>query len=219
MALMYILDDSVFQESKNIALGIHPKKPMALEFSEWFMRVFSIDVLNFQFYQLQNSRSHCLCLIIMDYESLMDMRRSPFKSLDDQLITAEFRRLALKYEFATHPMLENLVVTYCDFLLEVRTEANWRARKEVNAQLMGKFPAVWNVVALFDQLVVFYYTDDDIVLNEKNGNSTILVDDYYSILKKFDELHSFSRDKLVVKFDSKENLDKNFEGNLFYYTR
>jgi len=38
-------------------------------------------------------------------------------------------------------------------------------------------------------------------------------------LKAYDVLDYFTRENISLKFDSKENLDKNYDGNLFYYTR
>jgi hypothetical protein len=72
---------------------------------------------------------------------------------------------------------------------------------------------------MFSSSVVFYYSDADITVNENNGISKAIMDTYYSILKKYDELNYFTRENIRLKFDSKENLDKNYQGNLFYYTR
>jgi hypothetical protein len=72
---------------------------------------------------------------------------------------------------------------------------------------------------MFTASVVFYHSDVDIMTNENNGLSNSITNDYYSILKKYDELNYYTRENISLKFDSKENLDKNFEGSLFYYTR
>lgn len=65
----------------------------------------------------------------------------------------------------------------------------------------------------------FYYFDADIVVNENNGISKAITDTYYSILKEYDKPNYFTSENISLKFDSKENLDKNYQGNLFYYTR
>jgi hypothetical protein len=41
--------------------------------------------------------------------------------------------------------------------------------------------------------------------------------DYWQALEKHDEFAVFQPGELAVTFDSKENLDRNYEGNLFYY--
>ena len=39
------------------------------------------------------------------------------------------------------------------------------------------------------------------------------------LLTIFTTFNYFTRENIQVKFDSKENVDKNYEGSLFYYTR
>ncbi len=72
---------------------------------------------------------------------------------------------------------------------------------------------------MFSGLVVFYFTDNDISVSNVNGASEKITNDYYTILKKYDELNYFTRENIAIKFDSKENVDNNFGGSLFYYTR
>jgi hypothetical protein len=40
---------------------------------------------------------------------------------------------------------------------------------------------------------------------------------YFDILKKYDEFGYFKRDFYSVFLDSKENFDKNYESNWYYY--
>ena len=115
--------------------------------------------------------------------------------------------------------LEDLFVIYNDFSEEAKTEANWKARPEVEAQIVGKYPAIWKVLTPFSNLIVFYYSDADIVANEAAGLSTAIADAYFSILRRYDVLGYFTRENINIKFDSKENVDANYEGNLFYYSR
>ena len=78
---------------------------------------------------------------------------------------------------------------------------------------------MWDVIAKLLGSVVFYYCDADITANENNGISKTITDAYFSVLKRYDELNYFTRKNVNLKFDSKENLDKNYQGNLFYCTR
>ncbi len=51
--------------------------------------------------------------------------------------------------------------------------------------------------------------------NEKNGITEEMKQSYLSEIAKVDEFHFFKEGYII--FDSKENLDKNYEGNLYYY--
>ena len=74
-------------------------------------------------------------------------------------------------------------------------------------------------MALFKSSVVFYFSDEDIFRYLESGISQTVTDEYYSILKKHDDLSLFTKDNLRLSFDSKENVDKNYAGSLFYYSR
>jgi hypothetical protein len=142
----------------------------------------------------------------------------PNKEYQNQ-IAREFQSLAAKHRFATEEQLRDLFVIYNDFSEEAKTEANWKAIDRFKWVAKFKYPTVWKVISMFSSTVVFYHRDSDIMPNEQKGLSEKIVDDYYSVLKKYDDLNYFTRENIQVKFDSKENVDKNYEGSLFYYTR
>ena len=87
---------------------------------------------------------------------------------------------------------------------EAKTDANWRAIEEAKDTITSKYPMVWHIEAIFSSSVVFYYSDDEISENEKTGISQKIAGDYYSILKKYDELNYFTPENLIIKFDSRE---------------
>jgi hypothetical protein len=213
---MVLLDDKIYQETKEIVLGKRQKGPLLSELSAWFKARYSVSVLNIQFSQLIASSQYRLLLIV---ESTQDYQKLHHPAYEPEEQALEFRRLALKYRFADEAKLNNLFVTCNDFSEEAKTDANWKAMQEVKELIRSQYACVWCVEAMFSHLVVFYYRDRDIQVNKNNGTSQAIIDVYYSILKKYDELDYFTRENIVVKFDSKENLDKNYEGSLFYYSR
>lgn len=196
---------------------------MLIEFSDWFMRAFSVKVLNIEFGKLKHSKTnrHRLYVIVENTEGHRKMHVERLKPKEEyqRQIADEFHRIALKYQLATEEQLENLFVTYNDFSEEAKTEANWKATKEFRDFVKNKYSVIWDVLAMFSSLVVFCFLDSDIVTNESKGISETIADDYYSILKKYDELNYFTRENIHLRFDSKENLDKNYKGNFLYYSR
>lgn len=220
---MVLLDDDIYKETKEIISGKRKKSPLLIELSEWFSLRYSVKVLNIQFSKLTgpNEDRFRLYVIIENSEDYQKMYVSPSQPNEvcQGQIALEFRRLALKHGFTDEANLKNLFVIYNDFSEEARTEANWKAAKEVETQIKKQYPVVWAVESMFSSSVVFYYSDADIAVNENNGLSQAITDTYYSILKKYDEFHYFTRENISLKFDSKENLDKNYQGSLFYYTR
>ncbi|MHB1455690.1 MAG: hypothetical protein ACYC0V_02130 [Armatimonadota bacterium] len=220
---MVLLDDNIYQETKELILGKHEKTPLLIELSDWFMSEYSIKILNIQFNKLTgpNEKRHRLYIIIEkteDYKKMWNDFLHPNENCQRR-IALEFRRLALKHNFADASKLNNLFITYNDFSEEAKTEANWNAAKDVKLQIMSAYTGVWNVVSRFTDSSVLYFTDAEIAINEQNGLSQIITNTYYSILKKYDDLNYYTRENIHLEFDSKENLDNNFEGSLFYYSR
>jgi hypothetical protein len=220
---MVLLDDKTYQETKDIILGKSKRSPLLNEFALWFSRKYSVKIVNFTFDKLTTLgvNRHRLCVIIENtkgYEKMFT-RTFEYNGVYQFETAHEFEKLAVKHKFTDEESLEDLFVSFIDFSDEARTDANWKAKKEVKESLKDKYSFIWNVISPFSGSVVFYYDNQDVETYKNNGISRQITDEYYSILKKYDELNYFTKENICLTFDSKENLDKNYEGNLFYYTR
>lgn len=155
-----------------------------------------------------------------DYQKMYIDTFNPNPKYQKQ-IALEFEKLVKEYNFTNSSNLSNLFVAYNDFSEEAKADANWSAIKEAKHFLKQKYcnDSLWHVEAEFSAVVVFYLRDSDIILNDKKGINGKVKLDYFNILKKYDELKYYTFDNFIIAFDSKENLDKNYEGNLFYYSR
>ena len=220
--MKYLLDDDIYEETKEIALGKIEKNPVLAELSEWFLSTYSVPVLNFQFGKPERSKikGYRLYVILETTEDFNKMFHSPLQLNEEYAaqICAEFKRIALQHQFATKAQLRGMWVRYNDFSVEARTDTNSRVIKEAKTRILKIHPEVWSVVGDgFAGAVVFYYTDENVLDNQNSGVSKTIIENYYSLLKKYDELNVFTRENMNLKFDSKENLDRNYEGNLYYY--
>jgi hypothetical protein len=220
---MLLLDEEHYHETKNIVLGRSNKSPLVMELSDWFVRTYSVKLLNIEFDKMStlNTKRHRLSVILENPEDYQKMHVSvhmPKKEYQKE-IADEFQKLAAKYSFATEEQLEDLFVFYIDFSDEVKMTVCQNAAKEVERVIKVKFSAVWDVFTSFGKLFVFYYSDSDIINNEGNGISKAITEEYFSIVKKNDELNYLTIDNIWLKFDSKENLDKNYNGSFQNYIR
>jgi len=68
-------------------------------------------------------------------------------------------------------------------------------------------------------IVVFYMTDKVLNENIKNGTNDNIKNDCLRLLRLYDEFDYFNEKTLKLTFDSKQNLDENYQGNSFYYFR
>lgn len=220
---MVFLDHDTYYKAKNIALGTTQRSPLANQLALWAAAEYAIKILDIQVKKLEPPAkfSYELRVIVANAEDYRKTLLAPWER-NEQLLT-EFARqylaLAAQLGETQEIRLTDLHVVCTDFSDEAMTEANWKATKEFGLQVKRLYPTIWEVMSLFDSSVVFYFADAEIAANEASGVSQAVTDKYYSILKQHDDLNLFSRDNIRLLFDSKENVDKNYAGSLFYYSR
>jgi len=78
---------------------------------------------------------------------------------------------------------------------------------------------IWRIDGFSRTIVVFFYTDKDIRRNTENGACAKIAKRCLEGIKPYDEFGYLTKASFRLKFDSKENLDRNYKGSLFYYWR
>ncbi len=220
---MVFLDHDTYYKAKNIALGTTQRSPLANQFAFWAAAECAIEILDIQLTKLEPPAkfSYELRVIVANAEDYRKTFLAPWER-NEQLLTEiarQYLALAAQHGETQDIRLTDLHVVCTDFSHEAMTEANWKATKEFGLQVKHLYPTIWEVMSLFDTSVVFYFSDAEIAANEASGVSQAVTNEYYSILKQHDDLNLFSRDNIRLSFDSKENVDKNYAGSLFYYSR
>ena len=219
---MVLLDEDIYQETREIVLGQREKTPLLIELADWLMQKYSIKMLNFQFAKLKgpSEKRYRLYIIVTSKENMKRMHIDFRPNADYQeQIANKFRKLSIKHRYTDKEKLENLFVTFNDYSDEAMTLANWSAIEEAREEIKNKYSSVWDLLEMFSSTVVFYYLETQIKENAINEVSEKIKTDYYKILKKYDELNYYTTENLLIKFDSKENLDENYQGSIFRYSR
>ena len=220
---MVLLSKETYQDTRNIVLGHKEKGQFLDEFSDWLKDEFDIDALNFEFGPLPgpNEQRYRLYIIVKSAEdrNKMIVETYNFNPAYQQQIKTKFQELNQRYRYTDESKLIDLFVAFGDFSHDAKTLANWAAIDKARKIIKVKYEFVWRVHAQFERSVVFCYFTQQILENEINGINDQITYEYFQILQEYDECNCFQPDTFVIKFDSKENLDKHFEGNLFYYDR
>jgi hypothetical protein len=218
---MYVLEDDVYEETEKIKLGRLDQSPLLKDLSDWFAQRFKVKVLNFRFDTIRISKRNRFRLSIIvdnknDYEKMVPDELQNNEIIEN-LVAVEFKSLTQKHGFPIDKRVKNIFIVFYDFSIEVMTKANERVVEGFRKQIKAEHPSVWEIYEAFDSLVVFYYLGNQVEENRRNGISETIRDSYYEAVKQFDEMNYFTRKNIEITFDSKENLDKNFEGNFYYY--
>ena len=217
------VDNHTYQETLDLLKGRKSLSPMYAELKAWLYDEFRVTAYNFEFREMNWSYAPGKYRLFIqlsskaDYDSMFD--GGNYSAEKQAAISEKLCELALQYHMPDVENYQNVFVAYCDFSEEIRSDYNGKAYLLLKEELKEKYTrhSVWDIIALFSSLTVFYQTDADIRLNQDNGVSKQIKDEYYDTLHRLDEFHVFSYEHFNVTFDSKENLDNNFEGNLFYY--
>ena len=77
--------------------------------------------------------------------------------------------------------------------------------------------AIWDISGFSAFVVVFYPTDRDVRANQENGESSRVEARCRELISRYDEFSYMGPALPVVRFDSKQNVDENYSGNMFYY--
>jgi len=211
---IFLLEKKVYEATKEIILGKVEKHPFLIEFSDWLMRKYSIKILNAQLFSDFPDRFYIIIENTKDFEKMLinpsnfsQRKQNPKYEAE---IISKIKELGRKHNFASEFRLRDIYIKYHDFLPEVQTDVNFRAIKEARASITKKYPMVWYVEVDFYGTIIFYYLDKDILVNKENGLSKVIEEEYFLILKKYDDISFITKENLILEFDSKENLDKNF---------
>lgn len=77
---------------------------------------------------------------------------------------------------------------------------------------------IWHIMKTGDNAVdFFFHTEAQLALSKTNNIQNELRNAYISVLKRQVGFEEWNASKLACQFDSKENLDKNYDGNWYYY--
>jgi hypothetical protein len=78
---------------------------------------------------------------------------------------------------------------------------------------------LWTIHRCFGRVVFLFFTDEQAQAHAKGGLLEAYADLYFEVLQRHDEFRYVRRDRFGIEFDSKENFDKNYRSNWFFYDR
>jgi hypothetical protein len=217
--------DPDYAETKLVKRGERVLTPLFKELADWIAAVYpGVVVLNIYYDKVARpaNLAHPRLNVIFEWEDekkLFCVDYGSFDPLKADAIAAKFKELLRDHpeqSFDTN----RLFVIFSAFEPVARLEAIWRVRPEQLAQLQSKMnnPAIWQIRGDWGGIGVFFYTNAQLK-NLQDGLKAECADAYAEIISEYDEFGYFQRKPAQVTFESKENFDKNYHGNWFYYDR
>jgi hypothetical protein len=235
---MIMPSDKDYKETKLIKQGKRKLNPDFVGLADWINEKFNVGVINIFYDTIDNKEKRPRLSIIFEYQNdELKFRDGNFGNYDEKkqkIIADKFKEIVnqenkinsiwtklfhvtsdLKYN------TDNLFVVFTSFEPISKDEVNSRIPKVEIERLKKALNCsdLWEIYRQFSKTTFFFHTDKQIQDYSNIGKKEEFSEIYFNLLKKYDEFGYFDLESFSVEFDSKENFDKNYESNWFYYSR
>lgn len=235
---MIVSTDPDYLDTKLVKQGVKRVDPIFQELADWIKQKFDTSVLNIYYDKIDVDKNRPRLSIIFDYYSNVEKFRDQIGNYDEEkqnLIANQFRQILKSKSIPNRSFFDRLFKKSStsqfdtDRLLVIFKAFEPIAREEVNHNIpqaeIDKLKQelssknVWEIYREFAITTYFFYTDKQIEDYNADGTAQIMTQQYFDILKKYDEFDYIKPNTYFLTFDSKENFDNNFKSNWFWYSR
>lgn len=235
---MIVSTDPDYLDTKLVKQGVKKLDPIFQELADWINEKFDTQVLNIYYDKIDVDKDRPRLSVIFEYYSSVEKFKDQIGNYETEkqnLIANQFRQVLKSKLIPSRSFFDRLFKKFyasqfdTDRLLVIFTAFEPIAREEVNhkipqaeidnlkQELTSK--NVWEIYREFATTTYFFHTDKQIEDYKADGTTQMMTQQYFDILKKYDEFDYIKPDTYFLTFDSKENFDKNFESNWFWYSR
>jgi hypothetical protein len=215
---MIISSDPDYLDTKLVKQGKKHLDPIFQELADWIYQKFNTKVLNIYYDKIDTDYNRPRLNIIFEYYKDEIKFRDGIGNFDSKKQTP----IADKFrEMPTNLDTERILVIFASFEPVAREEANNKIPQIEIDKLRNELAIkeIWKIYREFSLTTFFFFTDKQIEYFTNDGTKELIKMKYFELLKKYDEFDYFKSDTYLLSFDSKENFDKHFESNWFYYSR
>ena len=106
-----------------------------------------------------------------------------------------------------------------DFERIARSEADEKITQDEVEELKISIgdKKLWEIMPSYHFPIFFLYTEKQVKSYKSSEKIKEWSNKYFEMLKKYDEFGYYKKDSFSIKLDSKENFDKNYKSNWYYY--
>lgn len=223
---MILPSDTDYKNTKQIKKSMKSINPKYKKLSAWIEKRYRVKVLNIIVKKYNNKPKGVIVKninIILEFEKdIIIFRKGDignYYSDKQKSIINEYKKIELLGDKNDDISIQ-YTVTCSIFESIAKIEANNNIPENEIKKLHRKFGLknVWLIDRCFANLIIFVYTDKQLNSLPKKLKK-FYIDEYFSILKKYDEFNYYKKKSFMCRFDSKENFDTNYQSNWFYYYR
>ncbi len=213
-------DAKLYEQCRKLKLGKASLPPLSGELKRWIDAEYAVNVINVVCDRLPDQRPRLDVIVETraDYAKLSNEYFSPNEQIQKAIAQRFFEIVA---EFGLEGKYgAGQAWVFCeDFSSTAMARACDHLLHEDIRGVMQKFSAanIWTITGFSSWVAVFYNRDGDVEANGKNGTSDLIKKECFRLVKPYDEFDYINFDNFYITFDSKQNLDEHYQGNLYYY--
>lgn len=233
---MILPSDKEYTQTKRIILGTERMKPEFVPLAEWIDQTFDVKTINIIYDTLDNKTPRIQ--ICFEYEKeknkFLTHDISYFDKSKQKAIGEKFTEIIKQQGLSKNNgsfsnifglnkngiyLTDNVFVIYGAFEPIAKLEATYKITQKQTEEFIKSFDNkdIWTISIGFTIPTFFMFTDEKIKEYDKPEIKTMWEDKYFDFVKPFDEFNYFKRTDIQVYLDSKENFDKNYQSNWYYY--
>ncbi|HGJ66486.1 TPA: hypothetical protein ENS27_14075 [bacterium] len=218
---MLLIRDEFYKLAKEIKKGNVKVVTELIPFIDWVNKKYSVKVLNvsIEYEKIKNK--------IIPRISIILERRSDFNKFVDDRLTIDINKQneCLEAFLKLYPKkiknVEEAFVTFDNFENTAIYEAISAVKKDELEEIKKSVDkdCLWLIDNTMGFFVVFTNTEKEREEINTSDACKIIKEKLFNLVKLYDEFNYITPDILKIEFDSKENFEKNYKGNWFYYYR
>jgi len=243
---MYSTTDKLYKLSKEALRG-KKQELIFEELKRWTEKRFEINVIyiHYEFDKKDNRpKLHFIVENQKDYRKLMnngnefatgynqkiqseiaekysELLKIENQKIDDEIEKGFVEKLLLNIglKSSIKQNFKNIWVCYSVFSTVYSTEISADFSKEKINELIKKYKKdnIWEIHMSSFYITIFLEKENQIEESRKKPIFEKIKEEYFEIVKEKDEFGLFKKELINLTFDSKENFDKNYESNWYYY--
>lgn len=213
--------DDDYRHTKRLKRTGAPLEYPFKELADWIGPEYGVHVLNIIYDTVPPGSRPRLSVVLETEEDALKFRDGAlgnFNTIDQQRVREHFERILSKQP-DLRLKLDGLLVIFVAFEPVARVEANESVTKEELHCLKAKLANedLWEISRCFDSVTFFFYTDAQVKKYEAAGLRSAYDQEYSRLVEPHDEFGYLGKRGILVSFDSKENFEKNYQSNWYYY--
>lgn len=213
--------DKEYLETKRIILGEEKMNPVFVPLAVWIDETYGVKVINiiYDTFYANNPRLQICFEFEKEKNKFLTSDASYFNKNKQEAIAGKFKEFVEAQGLEQEYQTGNIFVIYGAFEPIAKDEVGSRIPKELQDAFIKSFQNedIWTVSIFFTMPTFFTFTDAKVKAYDKPEIKKVWADRFYDLIKPFDEFNYFKREDIRVYVDSKENFDKIYNSNWYYY--